>query len=74
MTAVVRRDSQHLSLGYLALAAFAKKRRAHFQSKQDAARRFRARPPFSAFHKSCFEQYVEHGLIEQHGRPRKCML
>ena len=72
VTADACSDSQHLSLGYLALAAFAKKRRAHFQSKQDAARRFRSRPPFSAFHKSCFEQYLEHGLVEQLGRACKC--
>ena len=61
------RTGKHSSEGYEALAALARRRRSHFKSKQEAAERFRSRPPFSAFHKDCFEEYVAHGLSEQAG-------
>ncbi|DBA82165.1 TPA: hypothetical protein ACH3X1_007152 [Trebouxia sp. C0004] len=59
------RTGKHSSEGYEALAALARRRKSHFNSKQEAAKRFRSKPPFSAFHKECFEQYVAHGLSEQ---------
>ena len=62
-------DSQHLIQGYMALAAFAKRRKSQFHSRQDAARRFRARLPFSAFDPMCFQHYVDHGLTKCPGVP-----
>ncbi|DBB06158.1 hypothetical protein WJX82_007631 [Trebouxia sp. C0006] len=59
------RTGKHSSEGYEALAALARRRKSHFKSKQEAVKRFRSRPPFSAFHTACFEEYVAHGLSEQ---------
>ncbi len=68
------RTGKHSSEGYEALAALARRRKSHFKSKQEAAKRFRSRPPFSAFHKDCFEEYVAHGLSEQAGMPQLALL
>ncbi|KAL3146229.1 hypothetical protein ABBQ32_002929 [Trebouxia sp. C0010 RCD-2024] len=46
------------------LAAAARRRKATFNSRQDAAQRYRARPPFSTFNQRCFQQYVQHGLTQ----------
>jgi len=68
------RTGKHSSEGYEALAALARRRRSRFKSKQEAAKRFRSRPPFSAFHKDCFEDYMAHGLSEQAGMQQPALL
>ncbi len=74
MDSALCRTGKHSSEGYEALAALARRRRSHFKSKQEAGKRFRSRPPFSAFHKNCFEEYVAHGLSEQAGMQQFALL
>ncbi len=74
MDSALCRTGKHSSEGYEALAALARRRKSHFKSKQEAVKRFRSRPPFSAFHTACFEEYVAHGLSEQAGRQQLALL
>ena len=74
VVSVFCRTGKHSSAGYEALAALARRRRSHFEGKQEAAKRLRSRPPFSAFHKDCFAEYVAHGLSEQAGMPQLALL
>ena len=49
------------------LASAARRRKATFKSKQNAAARYRSRPPFNTFNPDCFQQFVQHGLTQLQG-------
>lgn len=50
------------------LAAAARRRKATFKSRQDAAQRYRTRRPFNTFSQGCFQQYVQHGFTQLPGQ------
>ncbi|MFP4502946.1 MAG: alpha/beta fold hydrolase [Candidatus Hydrogenedentota bacterium] len=50
------------------LADNARRRRNTFESRADARRRFRSKPPMNTWHEEALEAYVQHGLtVQKHG-------
>ena len=47
------------------LAEAAARRRRRFESKRDAARAFRSKPPLSVLHPDALRAYVEHGFVDE---------
>jgi pimeloyl-ACP methyl ester carboxylesterase len=43
----------------------ARKRRAVFNSRQEALENYRSKPPFDSFHPDALVAYVEHGLVDE---------
>ena len=56
------------------LAAQARRRRAVFPSREDAAAHYRKRPLFARWHPEAFEAYIEHGLIPIAGGQKRVRL
>ena len=64
---VVNESCRENSQLFRDLASAARRRKATFKSKQNAAARYRSRPPFNTFNPDCFQQFVQHGLTQLQG-------